>query len=67
MAKVYFHGEMTTLKGYVPNWMYVTCGHYILIWNVFFKVHKDVNMSVSVSKLSLYIDVNPCNQKKTYL
>jgi len=24
MAKVYFHGEMTMLKGYVPNSMYVT-------------------------------------------
>jgi len=41
--------------------------HYILIWNVFFKVHKVVDMSVSVSKLSLYTDVNPCKQKKAYL
>ena len=24
MAKVYFHGEMTMLKGYVPSCMYVT-------------------------------------------
>jgi len=31
-----------------------------------FKVHKVVNMSVLVSELSFYIDVNPCNQKKTY-
>jgi len=30
-----------------------------------FKVHKAAKMSVSVSKLSFYIDVNPCNQKKT--
>ena len=41
--------------------------HYILIWNVFFKVRKVVNMSVSVTKLSFCIDVNPCNQIKTYL
>jgi len=24
VAKVYFHGEMTMLKGYVPNSMYLT-------------------------------------------
>ena len=29
MAKVYFHGEMTMLKSYVPNQMYVT---YTIIW-----------------------------------
>jgi len=24
MVKVYFNGEMTMLKRYVPNWIYVT-------------------------------------------
>jgi len=36
VAKVYFHGEMTMLKGYVPNSMYLT---YTILWYVvFFKV-----------------------------
>ena len=35
------------------------------IWDVYFiKVCKVVNMPVSMSKLSFYTDVNPCNQKK---
>jgi len=29
MAKVYFHGEMTMVKCYVTNWMYVA---YTIIW-----------------------------------
>jgi len=28
MAKVYSHGEMTMLKGYVPNSMCVICTNY---------------------------------------
>ena len=35
------------------------------ISDVYFKVCKVVNMSVSMSKLSFYTDVNPYNQKKT--
>ena len=38
MEKVYFHGEMTKLKGYVPNSMYVTCT--ILWYVVFLKYRK---------------------------
>jgi len=63
IAKVYFHVEMTTLKGYVSNWMYVTYTIYSDMKCVF-EVHKVVNMPVSVSKLSFYTDVNLCNQKK---
>ena len=35
------------------------------IWDVYFKVCKVDNMSVSINKFSFYTDVNPCNQKKT--
>ena len=35
------------------------------IWDVYFDVCKVVNMSVSMSRLSFYSDVNPCNQKKS--
>ena len=40
--------------------------HHMTIWDVYFKVCKVVNMSVSMSKLSFYTDVNPCNQKKKH-
>jgi len=36
------------------------------IWDVYIKVCKVVNMSVSMSKLSFYTDVKPCNQKKKH-
>jgi len=40
--------------------------HHMTIWDVYFKVCKVANMSVSMSKLSFYTDVNPCvTRKKT--
>ena len=38
--------------------------HHMTIWDVYFKVCKVVNISVSISKLRIYTNVNPCNQKK---
>ena len=45
---------MTMFKSYVPYSMYA-----MTIWDVYFKVRKVDNMSVSMNKLSFYTDVNP--------
>jgi len=67
MAKLYSHAEMTIHCSkviYVPNSMYATYTIWQSMWDVYFEVCKLVNMSVSMSKLSFYTDVNPCKQKK---